>query len=233
MSSNLGAPALVGGQANPETTSNDAVGRLDAAMTEKLVVDLTNNVVLTTAQYQSSFWFSVTPAGVAKTLTLPAVKRLVWITNGGANSISVVKGSTSIALGVGGSAFYYTDGTANGLLQVDVTGTKAFDIGVFIPGKPTAGQIVLRFSAVRAFNLPASLTGSVFSSGVASAANVVFTIKKNGASIGTIAFSTSSTGVPTFASAVSFAINDLLTIEAPAVADTTMQDIALDFLGTR
>jgi hypothetical protein len=236
MSTNLNAPALTGGQANPETTVNDAVGAMDAAITELLVVDLTNSVALTAPQYRGAIRFSVTPAGVGKTLTLQAIKRLVFVTNDSANSITVANGTTNFALAAGGACMVYTDGTANGLVFWLVTSTTApvpYDLGLFVPGAPTASQVVLRFNVVRAFTLPVSLTGSVATAGAASAATATFTIKQNGTSIGTIVFSTSATATFTFAGAVTFAVNDVITVVAPASADATLSDIAINFKGTR
>lgn len=236
MSANLNAPALVGGQANPEITVNDAIGVMDAAITGLLVIDLTNNVALTALQYRSAIRFSITPAGVAKTLTLQAIKRLVFVSNESANSITVALGTTNFALAAGGAAMVYTDGTANGLVFWLLTSTTApvpYDLGVFIPGAPTGSQVVLRFNVVRAFTLPASLTGSVATAGAASTGTATFTIKRNGAAIGTIVYTTSATATFTFASAITFAANDIITIEAPGTADATLSDVAFNFKGTR
>lgn len=241
MSANLNAPALVGGQANPETTVNDAIGALDAAFTELLVVDLTNSVTLTAAQYRSAFKFSITPTGASKTLTLPAVKRMVYISNDGTLSIAVVKGATSITLAAASGGFFYTDGTTNGLIQLSASGsstspgtTVPYDLATFVSGLPAAGATVFRYNVLRAFTWPVSLTGSVFNAGTAATASATFTIKQNGTSIGTLVFAASGT-VPTvtFASAVTFAVNDVITIVAPASQDATLADVAFDFLGSR
>lgn len=236
MSTNLSAPALVGGQANPETTVNDAVGALDAALTEKVVVDLTLDATITSAVYTRCVRISVTPSGVGKTLTLQASKKMTLISNDSANSITLKVGTTTAALAVGALALVYTDGTANGLTVAALasgTVVQPHDLHLYIPGTYTASQVVMRFNVVRAFTLPASLTGSVFNAGTASTANSSFTIKRNGTSIGTIAFNISATGAATFAAAVTFAVNDIITIEAPAAADATLANVSLDFFGTR
>lgn len=242
MSTNLNAPALVGGQTTPETTVNDAVGALDAAVTETLTVDLTNSVTLTSAQYRSAIRFSVTPAGVAKTLTLPAVKRLVLIDNFQAtNNITVKVGTTSFSLATNTATFVYTDGTTNGLEQLAIGGgggstssTFPSDIGVFNPGVSTSSQTLLRFNVVRAFTWPISLAGSEFSAGVAATASTTYTIKQNGSSIGTLVWAIAGT-VPsvTFASAITFAVNDVITLTGPTTADATLADISFNFAGTR
>lgn len=236
MSTNLNAPALTGGQATPETTVNDAIGAMDAAITENLVVDLTANVTLTAAQYRSAIRFSVTPSTASKTLTLQAIKRLVFITNDSANTITVALGTTNFTMTVGAAVMVYTDGTANGLFFWLLTSTTApvpYDLGLFIPGAPTISQIVLRFNVVRAFTLPVSLTGSLATAGGASTGTATFTIKQNGTSIGTIVFTASATATFTFASAVTFAANDVITITAPGSVDATLSDISFNFKGTR
>lgn len=242
MSTNLAIPALTGGQANPETTVNDASGAIDAAITETLTVDLTNSVLLTSAQYRSAVRFSVTPAGASKTLTLPAVKRLVLIDNFQAtNAITIKVGTTSFSLAVSTATFVYTDGTTNGLEQLAIGGgsggassTFPFDITVFNPGVSTNAQTLLRFNVTRAFTWPISLTGSVFSAGVAATASTTYTIKQNGSSIGTLVWAIAgTTPTITFASAVTFAVNDVITLTGPTTADATLADISFNFQGSR
>lgn len=124
MSTNLAVPALTGGQANPETTVNDATGAIDAALTETLTVDLTGDVTLTNAQYRGAIRISVTPAGASKTLTLPAIKRLLLIDNFQAShAITIKVGTTTFNLAVSTATFVYTDGTTNGLEQLAIGGS--------------------------------------------------------------------------------------------------------------
>ena len=238
MSTNLGAASLVGGQANPETTVNDAVGRLDAAITEILSVDASADVVLTTTQYQAAFRFDIDTSTAGKKVTLPAVKRMVLVRNTTANSVDIVKGVTTIAVASGADKLLYTDGSADGLVELQFGsggggGTQPFDLHLFIPGVLADSQLVLRLKVTTAFTLPSGLTGSYFTAGVASAATATLTIKQNGSSIGTINFSTSATGAATFASDVTFAVGDLFTIEGPATHDTTLADVSIDLAGTR
>ena len=102
----------------------------------------------------------------------------------------------------------------------------------FVAGKPTAGEEVARLAVSDAFTLPAGLTGSRGSAGVAATASAVFSLKKNGTEFGTATFAAAGT-TATFAaaSATSFAAGDVLTIVAPATADSTLADIALTLDG--
>lgn len=109
-----------------------------------------------------------------------------------------------------------------------------YDIGTFVAGKPSASEIVLRFVAPRAFTLPAALTGSQVIAGDAATATTDFDVQKNGSTIGTVSFASSgSTATFTFASAVSFAAADVLSVIAPATPDATLADISMTFAGTR
>lgn len=108
-----------------------------------------------------------------------------------------------------------------------------YDVVLFVQGKPTNAELVLRMEVGRAFTLPASLTGSQASARVASTSNVSFDIKKNGSSIGSVVFNVSASGTFTFSTATSFAAGDLLEVVAPSTADATLEDISITFVGTR
>lgn len=107
------------------------------------------------------------------------------------------------------------------------------DREVFIAGKPTNGQIVLRIEIGRACTFPINLSTSQASARVASTSNKSFDIKKNGSSIGSVVFNVSASGTFTFASATSFAAGDLLELIAPATADATLEDISITLVATR
>lgn len=103
-----------------------------------------------------------------------------------------------------------------------------YDLGFFIGGEMTNAEIVARFVAVRAFTIPTSGTGSRATAETASTGNVAFDLLKNGVSFGTVTFNITATGVFTVASATSFAIGDVLKIVAPATADATLADVAIN-----
>lgn len=108
------------------------------------------------------------------------------------------------------------------------------DVHMFIGGIMFDDQLIFYTEATRAWQLPASLTGSRFRSRVAAADITIVTLKKNASDIGTITWALGGF-IPTvsFASAVSFAIGDSFSVHGPAVSDTTLADTAFDFLGTR
>lgn len=110
----------------------------------------------------------------------------------------------------------------------------AADLIIFKPGKPTATEIIFYMQVVRAFTWASGLTGSLFKSLAAATSTAVLTIKQNGNSIGTLSFAGAGT-VPTvtFASQVTFAVNDIISIEAPGTPDATLANISLCFKGSR
>lgn len=130
------------------------------------------------------------------------------------------------------SGYFKFDGTD--WLSDEPTFEFHYDVGTFIAGKPANDEILLNYITPRAFTLPASLTGSRGKAAVAATASTTFDIQKNGVSIGSMVFAISGT-IPsfTFASGVSFASGDVLSVVAPSAADSTLADISFTFAGTR
>jgi hypothetical protein len=107
--------------------------------------------------------------------------------------------------------------------------------------RPDAGEIIMEIPITFACTLPAALTGSSGGvgevNGTAATGSAVFTLLKNGASIGTATLPAAATGrgVATFsfASAVSFAAGDSFAVQAPAVQDATLAGFFFTFAGAR
>jgi len=111
---------------------------------------------------------------------------------------------------------------------------NAADITVNLFGKLNANQKVLKQIVVRSFTLPAGLTHSNFLADVAATATYTMTLYKNGASIGTLVWAASGTApAVTFASAVTFAEDDIFTIVGQSTPDSSLADLSLNFYGTR
>lgn len=104
----------------------------------------------------------------------------------------------------------------------------------FAPVVNVASLIVFRHQFVIPVSLPINLTGSKFASTAAATAATVYTIRKNGASIGTLTWAIAGT-VPAvvFAAGVSFAAGDFLDIIGPASPDATLAGITATFLGAK
>ena len=130
----------------------------------------------------------------------------------------------------------YTDPN-NGKLVADVSAyveAPIYDIWWSLPGMPDANIEYLIGKFGRTVNFPADFAGSVGKCLTSPAATAVFTLKKNGSSVGTV--SISSSGVFTFSSSgvpVSFAVGDYLTVVTPTVQDTALADAGFTLLGSR
>lgn len=115
----------------------------------------------------------------------------------------------------------------------DFTGAAVYDIAGYTLSQPTDAAVISRFRTPRAFTLPAGLTDSEGGSGVAPTGAVSYPIKKNGSQVGTMDFGAGSNSATfTMATETSFAIGDLLTVEAPATADATHDEIAFTLVAT-
>lgn len=148
---------------------------------------------------------------------------------------AVAAGSYGSAAALGSLEVPYFTVDAQGRLTAAGEQTLAlfYDVVLYVQGKPTNAELVLRMEVGRAFTLPASLTGSQASARVASTGNVSFDVKKNGSSVGSVTFNVSASGSFTMASATSFAAGDLLEIVAPGTVDATLEDISITLVGAR
>jgi len=110
---------------------------------------------------------------------------------------------------------------------VEFVAPDGYDLAIFIAGLPTNGEVYPIWNAPRALTLPQDLVGGQFTVTTLPTATMTFTLKRNGVTIGTIAFSTS--GVPTivFTADVGFVSGDQLTMTNQAVADATGANIAI------
>jgi len=88
-----------------------------------------------------------------------------------------------------------------------------YDIAGSTLSTPSDSDIITRFVATRAFSLPANLAGTKVSVGTNPSATATVTVQKNGASAGAITISTGGVETLPTQAAVSFAVDDILTIE--------------------
>lgn len=123
--------------------------------------------------------------------------------------------------------------SVNALIATYTTGTRPYELAIFVAGAPGAGQIVHQRIFAITVTLPAGLTGSLAKAGTAAAASAGFSIQKNGTTIGTIVFGAGAS-VPSFTltAAATFLSGDILSIVAPAVPDASLANISLVLLGS-
>jgi len=110
-------------------------------------------------------------------------------------------------------------------------GSALYDIAGSTVSQPTDGAVLMRFSVNRPFSLPSGLTGSFAESVVAPTGSPSYSIKKNGTAIGSIDF-TGNVAAFTFSTTTSFVQGDILTVEAPAIADATHDELSWTFAAT-
>lgn len=122
MSNNLDLDQVAANQNQKEATINDANGELDAAITERLEVDVTSgNQTVTADDYRRAIYIDVVGATVAgRTVTLQAIKRLIVVSSSedATQSIDIILGTTTETIPATEKFLIYTDGTANGLFII-------------------------------------------------------------------------------------------------------------------
>jgi hypothetical protein len=103
-----------------------------------------------------------------------------------------------------------------------------------IEGQPLANELLPIFVCVDHMFLPAGLTGSIAYSNTPTQTNVQFTIRKNGAAIGSINFFGPSPEeiTATFSAQVNFVPGDVITMNGPAVPDVIQSDISIVLVAT-
>ena len=112
---------------------------------------------------------------------------------------------------------------------IAATPTVPYDIATSVFGKPAASEVVLRCPAPRAFSVTGAYARAITAG---SGSSTVFTVAKNGTSIGTITFAAGATGSTSTVGATSFAVNDVLTITAPATQNAALADIDFNIKAT-
>jgi hypothetical protein len=123
-SPNLAISHVAAAQAQKEVTINSAVDLLDRAVTEVLTIDFgPGDVTLTATQYRQHRVFRAAGPAVARTLTLPQIRREVAIDNAaGTATLTVARGTGSVVVPAGAALTVYTDGTVNGIRPIGGVG---------------------------------------------------------------------------------------------------------------
>jgi len=234
-------------QTNKYITHNDAIAALEAASNDIY----TNSSVgagpvnLTESQATRHFVYVVSGASGNFDVIFPSqinfnnAKRVFAVRNADTVDTCTVKASTgsgsTVVVPPSSSAVIYQNYQDMFVLSAASTAPDTYDLGVYVPDMPDDGAEILKFVAVRAFTLADDFSGSRAHVGTNPAATAVFTVKKNGASIGTISIST--VGVATFLTSgtgvETFTAGDRLSIDAPTPQDATLADVSIVFLGAK
>lgn len=100
---------------------------------------------------------------------------------------------------------------------------KPNGIGFFCAGIPDTNEVI--GGSIAAYGFTISSTNTTCKATVAATAQTIFTVKKNGSSIGTLTFAASGTAASKSFSDTSVAAGDYITIHAPASPDATLANI--------
>lgn len=229
---NLAIPYITAAQNQKEVTHSSGMALLDAAITETLAVSVSaGNATPTAAQVRAAARISIAGATTSgRTVTLPLVKRPLFVSLDAASTkaVGIVRGSASITILPGCSLYLYADGTANGLVQIGEYGP--YRAPIWVRGVPDNAEILVRWQvkAQPLVLLPDAL-GCSFVADTAATAGTVWSLRKNGAAVGTLTWAAAGT-VPVLATtggaAITFAIDDYFDLVAAASADATLGDVS-------
>jgi hypothetical protein len=125
-----------------------------------------------------------------------------------------------------------TGGGTSGAVTLSVdTKFTPYDICSSVLGKPDAAATVFMLQSARSFTIPTNFTASQAKASTAATASSVFTIYKNGSSIGTFTFAASGSTAAFSGAGASVVAGDLITIVAPGTQDATLANIAFTLAG--
>jgi hypothetical protein len=113
-------------------------------------------------------------------------------------------------------------------------GVNTYDISLFASGKVLASAMLMRFVFDRPVNFTVNLSGSLANAGTAPTNQTIFTIAKNGTSIGTLSFAAGAlNGIFSILVAPNFIVGDILSIVAPDTQDATLANLSVTLNGFR
>ena len=112
--------------------------------------------------------------------------------------------------------------------------SEPYDLHVTYNGRPDSGVALIRMVFTRTTVFQTNLTGSQGNIEVATAADAVMPITKNGSNIGSVNWASGShVATFTFASPQTFNAGDVMKVLAPSSSDSALADIAITLVGWR
>lgn len=231
----LNAPQVAPNQNQKEATINTAMAVFEAACNDHQTISLAaGNHTYTTDEFTKVFYTIFNGHTVARTVTIPTTVRWFALSNAGTANITVqCFGSIglTVVVGPGVRVLLMSDGTdVVSITQGDQVKThEFFDVGV-----PAAGKRLYRHSFVQQQTFAADFGGSQGHADEAATANTSLDVFKNGVLVGVINFAAGSHAA-TFSTGgvgVTFAVGDILTIDASNYVDATLGDINATLMAT-
>jgi hypothetical protein len=115
------------------------------------------------------------------------------------------------------------------------TGAAVEYLSSYHAGTIASNEVIMRFVAPEAMTIAADLPLSVLDADTAATAETILEIDKNDVAVGTatVAISGTTATFDSSATAITLAAGDVLTIEGPASADSTLADVAVTVRATR
>lgn len=112
-------------------------------------------------------------------------------------------------------------------------GGDRYEISNWDSDRPASGEEVIAHIITTNVSFPAGFTGSYARALVASTGAAVYSIQKNGVQIGTLTFTSSTTGVFAIASPAAFVAGDRFSLVAPNPRNATLSGVSMTVVGTR
>ncbi|MFO1152740.1 MAG: hypothetical protein U1E42_03595 [Rhodospirillales bacterium] len=236
---NLAITHVAASQAQKEVTLNDALNKLDRALTDAVAISVASgSAVVADADFRQNIALKVTGAAVAgRTVTVPAIKRLFVVISDTANAedVTIARGATTVTLPAAATLICYTDGSTDGLIAASSAGAggggsvgpTTYLLSGSLQARPAAGQRVFHHLAGSGFALLTDLPGAVGKAKTAATAQADFDIRVNSVSKGTMRWPAAATSAAFIWTAdVSVAAGDEIEIIAPVPIDATLADLS-------
>lgn len=110
---------ISGSQINQYATANEAFRALESLVQNFVELDFAEgDIVIDELVFMRHFMLRTTNNTVARALELPGKIRFFAVLNQGSEPLTITQGATDLTLAAGSSAFYFTDGTENGLIKI-------------------------------------------------------------------------------------------------------------------
>lgn len=123
MTTNITTTTVSSGDSNKTVSISTMIGELDAAISEKLAIDLASaNASLSATQLKGAQYFvaqNATTTGRTVTFATPSKRLLVLAVDSSCtHAVEFIVGSSNISITPSGFAIVYLDGTSNGLVSI-------------------------------------------------------------------------------------------------------------------
>lgn len=115
----LEIPEIAAQQTAQYVIANEAFRALSGAANNFSQIDFAaDDVELNAEIFQRNFLLIAINNTVARVLELPGKIRFFAVLNQGSETLTIMQGTTELTLAASASAFYFTDGTENGLIKI-------------------------------------------------------------------------------------------------------------------